>query len=657
MTSAAPRRRPVIRLDRVEKTYHLGEIEVRALQGVSFEVERGDFVAIMGASGSGKSTLMNVIGCLDVPSRGRYLLDGVDVRKHDDEDLAIIRNRKIGFVFQSFNLIPRTSARANVELPLIYAGMRKAERGERVQAALEAVGLADRADHLPSELSGGEQQRAAVARAIATDPALILADEPTGNLDSHSTLEVLEIFNRLNAEGRTVLIITHEAEVAAHAKRVVVLRDGLITADRRPAVGSGGRPAAPPVDHRGGAVNFENVRIAIRGISANRLRSALTMLGIMIGVAAVIVLVAVGNGSSKAVQTRLQSLGTNTLTVAAGGFGPRGGGNNSVRPTLTTTDVTAISDPTLVPDISQVAPVKSTSAAAAAGGNSYTPGQVLGTTANMAGIRDYTTTSGSFFTENDVTNHNRVVVLGTTVVKNLFGTTEDPVGQDVKIGNATWTVAGVLKSKGTNGLQDQDDLVLAPITSLEDNITGNNDQVNQIVAQATSRNTTDAASAEITAVLASNHKSTTGQTQFQVLNQASLLATSQSTTQVFTVLLGAVAAISLLVGGIGVMNIMLVTVTERTREIGIRKAIGARRWDILGQFMVEAVLLSVVGGVLGVVFGILGSRFKIVGVQPVIAPGSVLLAFGVALAVGLFFGIYPANRAASLSPIDALRYE
>ena len=249
------------------------------------------------------------------------------------------------------------------------------------------------------------------------------------------------------------------------------------------------------------------------------------------------------------------------------------------------------------------------------------------------------------------------MVLGSTVVKNLFGTTADPVGQDIKIGNATWTVGGVLKSLGTNGLQDQDDIVLAPITSLEDNITGNNGQVNQIVAQATSRNTTDAASAEISAVLASNHKSATGQTQFQVLNQASLLATSQSTNEVFTVLLGAVAAISLLVGGIGVMNIMLVTVTERTREIGIRKAIGARRWDILGQFLVEAVLLSVLGGLLGVLCGIVGSRFKIVGVQPVIAPGSVLLAFGVALAVGLFFGIYPANRAASLSPIDALRYE
>jgi len=242
LTAVPPRRRPVIRLDRVEKTYQVGEIEVHALQGVSFEVERGDFVAIMGASGSGKSTLMNIVGCLDLPSRGRYLLDGVDVRKHDDEDLAIIRNRKIGFVFQSFNLIPRTSARANVELPLIYAGMRKAERRQRVEEALESVGLADRADHLPSELSGGQQQRVAVARAIGTNPALILADEPTGNLDSHSTGEVLEVFNRLNTEGRTVLIITHEDDVARHAKRVVVLRDGQITSDRRASPVAGPPP-------------------------------------------------------------------------------------------------------------------------------------------------------------------------------------------------------------------------------------------------------------------------------------------------------------------------------------------------------------------------------------------------------------------------------
>jgi putative ABC transport system ATP-binding protein len=227
--------RPVIQVDDLVKTYVLGEIEVHALQGVSLTIERGDFVAIMGASGSGKSTLMNILGCLDLPTRGRYLLDGVDVRLHDDEDLAIIRNRKIGFIFQSFNLIPRTSALANVELPMIYAGLKKAERRERAEAALVRVGLADRGDHMPSELSGGQQQRVAVARAIATNPPLILADEPTGNLDSHSTDEVLDVFEALNQEGRTVVLITHEPEVAQRAKRVVTLRDGEIVEDRRRA--------------------------------------------------------------------------------------------------------------------------------------------------------------------------------------------------------------------------------------------------------------------------------------------------------------------------------------------------------------------------------------------------------------------------------------
>ncbi len=238
MTDTATRpasMRPVIQLDRVVKTYAIGEIEVHALQGVSLEIERGDFVAIMGASGSGKSTLMNILGCLDLPTSGRYLLDGVDVRRHDDEDLAIIRNRKIGFIFQSFNLIPRTSALANVELPMIYAGLGKAERRARADAALARVGLSDRADHLPSELSGGQQQRAAVARAIATNPPLILADEPTGNLDTHSTAEVLEVFTQLNDEGRTVVLITHEGDVAARARRVISLRDGEVVEDRRRA--------------------------------------------------------------------------------------------------------------------------------------------------------------------------------------------------------------------------------------------------------------------------------------------------------------------------------------------------------------------------------------------------------------------------------------
>ncbi len=322
-------------------------------------------------------------------------------------------------------------------------------------------------------------------------------------------------------------------------------------------------------------MNLENVRIALRGVNANRLRSALTMLGILIGVGAVIVLVAVGNGSSENVQKQLEGLGTNTLTVLPAGFGRGGAGSFGSRPVLTEQDVNALEDKASAPDVSEVAPIKSTTVTGAYGGNSYSPSQFLGTTANIAGIRDYETTSGAFFTSDDVTNDRRVVVLGTTVVDNLFGTGVDPVGKQVKFGSSSWTVVGVLKSKGSNGFQDQDDIVIAPITSVMDNITGDNGDVNQVIAQAASRSQTDAASTEITSILNSRHKTTTGTSAFQVLNQASLLSTSKSTNSVFTVLLGAVAAISLLVGGIGVMNIMLVTVTERTREIGIRKAIGA----------------------------------------------------------------------------------
>ncbi len=409
-------------------------------------------------------------------------------------------------------------------------------------------------------------------------------------------------------------------------------------------------------------MNLENVRIALRGVNANRLRSALTMLGILIGVGAVIILVAVGNGSSQAVQNQLQGLGTNTLTVFAGGFGRAGAGNGAARVQLTPGDVTALQDKANAPDVSQVAPIKTAASVTASyEGNTDTPSSFIGSTANIAGIRNYTTTSGGFFTTEDVEQNRRVVVLGTTVSDALFGTGVDPVGKEIKLNGSSWMVVGLLKSKGSSGIQDQDDVALAPITSVEDSLTGNNGSVNQIIAQAASRDQTTAAQNEISKILSSRHPvsstAAAGTTSFQVLNQSSLISTSESTNSVFTVLLGAVAAISLLVGGIGVMNIMLVTVTERTREIGIRKAIGAQRLDIIGQFLVEAVLLSVLGGLLGVLVGIVGSRFTIVGVHPVVEPASVALAFGVSLVVGLFFGIYPANRAASLKPIDALRYE
>ncbi|MDP9072965.1 MAG: ABC transporter permease [Actinomycetota bacterium] len=402
---------------------------------------------------------------------------------------------------------------------------------------------------------------------------------------------------------------------------------------------------------------LENIRIAIRGIAANKLRSALTVLGILIGVGAVIILVAVGKGSSTSVQNRIKSLGTNTITVFnRGRFGGRSTtGTQSRRVTLTMADVRALSDKSQAPDVFSVSPVASSSQTATYSGATYSV-TVTGTTPSYLDATDYHVTAGRAFSADDVSNRSRVVVLGTDAVANLFPAGVNPLSQRVQFGNATFTVIGVLAKKGSNGTQNQDAVAIAPYTAVQDQLTGST-TFTQLVVQGTSSKSLAAAQAEITSILASRNASTVAALPFLILNQGSLLQTSQSTNQTFTVLLGAVAAISLLVGGIGVMNIMLVTVTERTREIGIRKAIGAPRSAILIQFLVEAVLLSLIGGVVGVAVGLAGSQFRIAGVQPVVVPYSIFLAFGVALAVGVFFGFYPANRAASLRPIDALRYE
>ncbi len=402
----------------------------------------------------------------------------------------------------------------------------------------------------------------------------------------------------------------------------------------------------------------ESFRMAVQGVAANRLRSLLTMLGITIGVAAVIILVAVGNGSSAAVQSQIESLGTNIVTIMSGGFGfGRGsGGSQSSFTQLTLKDVKALEDKNAAPDVKSVTPVvNAPSVTMVEGSATYTPSQFVGTTATFSEARKEPVQAGVFVTDQDEKQAARVIVLGTTVVSNLFGSA-NPIGQTVKVNGIGFTVVGVLASKGTNGIQDQDDIAIVPLSTAQQLITGATGGLSQIVIEATSASTVNAAEAEATSILTPGHSSN-GAPTFRVLNQASLLQTTASTNHVFTVLLAAVAAISLLVGGIGVMNIMLVTVTERTREIGIRKAIGARRSDVLAQFLTEATLLAVFGGALGVAAGLIGSRFTIVGVHPVVASYSVFLAFGVGVAVGLFFGIYPANRAASLRPIEALRYE
>ncbi len=407
-------------------------------------------------------------------------------------------------------------------------------------------------------------------------------------------------------------------------------------------------------------MNIESIRMALGGIIANKMRSALTMLGILIGVASVIVLVAVGAGSAEKSRKQLEALGSNTLTVIPGGLQLPGLTSTKTRKVeINDGDVAALQDPNLAPNIKDVNPTVSGNAKLALDGQSTTPSQSIGTAANYADVRNFPTEYGSFFTEEDVTGRRKVIVVGTTTAKNLLGETADLstlVGRSVKFGSAKFTVVGVFKSKGSNGFQDQDDVAVIPLTTARDTIAGGTKTVSGLTVRAKSRETTDAAQSEIQSVLTSRHQGTTN-SDFFVLNQASIQQTQDASNKTFTTLLGAVAAISLLVGGIGVMNIMLVTVTERTREIGIRKAIGARRVHIVSQFLTEAVMLSMLGGLLGVVAGVIGSRFKIVGTAPLVQPYSIFLAFGVAVVTGLFFGLYPANRASKLRPIDALRHE
>ncbi|HEX3392366.1 MAG TPA: ABC transporter permease [Solirubrobacteraceae bacterium] len=418
-----------------------------------------------------------------------------------------------------------------------------------------------------------------------------------------------------------------------------------------------------------GADGTQILRIAWGGIAANKLRSGLTILGMTIGVASVIVLIAVGNGSSKAVQSRIQSLGTNVLIVMPSGGGFRlgrrasaivggtsaGGGTASI--SLTKQDAEALQNPSLAPDVKNASPaVNASSVKLVYGSSSYEPSSFVGTTPSYLEAHSYKIAEGSSFTSADVSQHKRVAVIGQTVVQELFAG-QSAVGQNIKVNGSNFEVVGVLASKGTSGITNEDDVVMAPITIVQSTLTGAG-SVDSITVQATSESSLNAAEAEVSTLIEERHKITnTAEPGFQVLNQGSLLETSNSTSSVFTTLLGEVAAISLLVGGIGVMNIMLVSVTERTREIGIRKAIGARRSDILTQFLTEAVLVSLIGGLAGVLLGVVGSQFEIAGVHPEIATYSIFLAFGAAALSGLFFGTYPAARAAALRPIEALRFE
>ncbi len=647
---------PLLELRGLSRAFPAGDQTLVVLKDVDLAIEAGEMVAIVGASGSGKSTLMNILGCLDRPTSGSYRVAGKATGELDPDELAALRREHFGFIFQRYHLLSDLNALGNVEVPAIYAGRGPSERHSRARALLTRLGLSDRLGHRPGQLSGGQQQRVSIARALMNGGQVILADEPTGALDRQSGEEVMRILAELHAEGHTVIIVTHDMTVAEHADRIIEISDGVIIADRR-REGGGPKPRGAESRARRG-VNLLNsfggrftsaFRMAMIAMNAHRLRSFLTMLGIVIGVAAVISVVALGTGSQQRILAQISAIGTNTIQVFPGSdFGDE---RSAKIRTLTASDADVLAQQ---PYVDSATPVVSTSASLRYG-NVSVSGSISGVGAQYFQVQGLTIAEGKAFDAASVRDMTQEVVIDSNTRAKLFDATTDPIGKVIFLGTVPARVIGVTAKK-TTGFGNSDSLnVYTPYTSAMRRLLGQS-YVKSITVRISDSVSDDSAEAGIIALLTQRH----GRKDFYTFNASSIKETIQSTTDTMTLLISAIAVISLVVGGIGVMNIMLVSVTERTREIGVRMAVGARRSDILQQFLIEAILICLIGGLLGV-GGALGLGLAVAqfstGYSMVFSGTTIALACGSAALIGVFFGFLPARNAARLDPIDALARE
>lgn len=645
----------IIEIKQLHKTYGEKNNKVNVLKNINLNIQRGDFVAIMGTSGSGKSTLMNIMGCLDVPSSGTYIINGEETQNLTSEELSRLRRQNFGFIFQRYNLLSTSTALQNVALPAVYTGMSSIEREKRSAELLEKLGLKDKMENKPNELSGGQQQRVSIARALMNGGEIIFADEPTGALDSKSGDVVMQILNQLHQEGHTIILVTHDINVANHAKRIIELKDGEIISDIRNKELIVNTQTKRAYKEKIGFSFFkdqflESLKMAIQSITAHKLRSFLTMLGIIIGITSVVSIVALGKGSQEKILENINSIGTNTIDIYPGAsFGDMRSGKIQ---TLVSSDADILSQQHFV---LSATPTSSTSGTITYK-NVAISAQIKGVSENYFDVKGLTISEGSIFNANDVDNSAQVAVIDQQTSKQIFMDNENAVGEVIFINKIPLKIIGVSedKSNGFGGMGNSLN-IWTPYTTVMNRISGSK-SIDSISVRIQDNVSTSVAQKNIIDIISSKH----GKKDFFTMNSDSIKDTITKTTDTMTLLISSIALISLIVGGIGVMNIMLVSVTERTKEIGIRMAIGAREVNILQQFLIEAILICLIGGIAGISisFGIsLLFNHLVTNFAMTFSTSSIVMAVLCSTFIGVIFGFMPAKNASKLNPIDALARE